>query len=159
MTFTYDNPVESRRDAMRFLVNDCDASLALLMDEEYDYLLNMWGEVDNDYLLAAYCAEAIAARFAREITISSDSQTLNASELQDKYLQLAVRLRALAVSAHPGVIFAGGMEAGVGRFYGVIPPAFGTQMHDDPAVGQQDYGDQYDIDPYYGTLWGPGGLV
>lgn len=141
MTYTYDSPGDSRKDAMRFLTGDTDSSQPLLQDEEIEYLITAWYQIENDYMLASYCAEAIAGKFAREITLTSDSQTLQASELQEKYLSLALRLRAIANSAHPGSVYAGGMEAGVGWDPTTAPLSFGTQMHDDPAAGQQDFGD------------------
>lgn len=140
MTFTYINPVASRRDAMRFLTGDTDPAQPLLHDEEVDYMVFLWTD-KSDYMVASYCAEAIAAKFARQIDISVDSQSLGASALQDKFLSLATRLRELDRTAFPGTIFVGGVDPGEGVFAGTLPLAFGTGMHDNPEAGGQDYGD------------------
>ena len=150
MTFTYADPVGSRRDALRLLVGDTSPGQVLLQDEEYDYLLTVWGDYPN-YTVAAQCAETIAAKLAREIDISADSQSLGANVLQEKYLRLAERLRSQASGEYPGEIYIGGIDPITTELTGTAP-AFGTQMHDHPEAGQQDYGDVHDT-PDWRERW------
>lgn len=148
MSFSYTDPSNSRRDALRLLLGDTNPGQVLLQDEEIDYLTNVWGE-HGDYTVAAYCAETIAAKLAREIDINADSQSVGANVLQEKYLRLAERLRSQASGSFPGAIYIGGLDYTTVVSIGPSP-AFGTQMHDHPEAGQQDYGD---IAEYYPDDW------
>lgn len=140
MTFSY-SLSGNARDGLRLLCGDTRASQALLQDEEYDFITGLWPDQTNNYLLASYCAEAIAGKFAREIDFSADSQSLSASALQQKYTDLAVRLRALAASSYVGEIWVGGLDFFEVGDPTVTPPSFGTGMHDSIEAGIQDYGD------------------
>lgn len=143
MTFSYSDPRVIVRDGLRLLCGDTRSSQALLQDEEYDFVMAQWPEEENSYMLASYCAETIAAKFAREIDFSADSQTVSASSLQQKYTELALQLRLRAKTSYAGEVYVGGLDPfGVGPDPTIAPPAFGTQMHDAPEAGQQDYGDQ-----------------
>lgn len=145
MAFTYTgDPSASDRDAVRLLVGDTDPTEPLLTDGEIDWVIEVWKAKGHPYFYASVCAEIIAARFARETTISSDGQTVSMSELQEKYYRLAntlfsqyQQLLASGVGIH-----AGGMSAGEQRDGDVLPLAFGTQMHDNHRAGWQDYGDR-----------------
>lgn len=152
MTFTYTgNPAESDLQAIRFLLGDTDETEPLLEDEEITYLAAQWAMSHSVYWAAAEAAEAVAARFAREVTVNSDSQTVSTSELQQKYQQLAQQLR---LSHHQsmagGYVDAGGMLAHEFRDPNVKRLAFGRGMHDDPDAGPQDLGD---IRTYYREDW------
>ena len=152
MSFTYDFPLDIRRDVIRFLTGDVDENQPLLQDEEHDYLISVWGEF-SDYRVAAYAAEAIAAKLAREVDVSSDGQSLGTNALQEKYIALSQRLRDQDQATFPGTVFMGGVDPGEGVYPGVLPLAFGTGMHDNPAAGNQDYGDYQDQNPYSGDDW------
>jgi hypothetical protein len=141
VTFSYLDPSTNFRDGLRLLCGDTTPSQVLLQDEEYDFVRVQWPDERSPYILASYACEMIAAKFAREINISADSQTVGADVLQQKYLTLAERLRTIAKTAHPGEVYVGGMDSWVSYDPSVAPLAFGTQMHDNPAAGQQDYGD------------------
>lgn len=151
MTFSYLDPSSSRRDAIRLLTGDTNAGQVLLADEEIDFFIGIWGEHD-DYEVAAYCAEGIASKLAREVDISADSQSVGTNVLQEKYLRLAERLRSQSASGFPGVVYIGGLSTHTTELVpGAAQPAFGTGMHDNPEAGQQDYGDIADIN--YGPYW------
>lgn len=82
------------------------------------------------------------------MTTSSDNQSLSLSELQRKYMDLALSLREQHKDLlSGGSVHAGGMDAGEQADPTVLPLAFGTQMHDHREAGQQDYGD---AGRYYG---------
>ena len=143
--FSYSgDPSSSALDAVRFLVGDTNEDEAFLSDEEIEFLDLTWTNKNSVYYTASMAAEAIAARFAREITVSSDSQTLSASELQQKYIELARRLMGLHERLLTGgTVDVGGILAGEQPDPTVMPPAFGTRMHDSIEAGRQDFGDWY----------------
>jgi hypothetical protein len=150
MTFTYVDPASIRRDALRLLTGDTNSGQVLLQDEEIDFFIGRWTDYD-DYTVAAYCAEGIASKLAREVDISADSQSVGTNVLQEKYLRLAERLRSQSASGFPGVIYVGGLDYTTELTPGAEPPAFGTRMHDNPEAGQQDYGDI--ADQNYAAYW------
>lgn len=142
MTFSYEDPTGRVRDGMRLLCGDTRGSQALLQDEEYDFIRMQWPFEESIYMLASYAAETIAGKFAREIDFSADSQTVSANVLQEKYTTLALTLRQRARSAFPGTLYIGGLEPNYVPDGLVTSPSFGTQMHDNPEAGQQDFGDR-----------------
>lgn len=154
MTFGYTgNPAGSVTDAVRFLVGDTQEDEHFLEDEEIDWLDQIWSAKNSIYYTASMAAEAIAAKFAREVTTNSDSQTVSTSELQQKYLELAARLmRQHETLLSGGYVDVGGINAGEQPDHTVLPLAFGTGMHDDISGGQQDYGDGGPR--YYPWQWG-----
>lgn len=154
MGFTYTNPTFSEVDAVRFLLGDTNERQALLQDEEIQWVIDTWQGKNSLYFYASVCAEAVAAKLAREVSLSADGQSLSLSELQEKYTRLAHSLRAQhqELLASGVGIHAGGMSAGEQRDPTLLPLAFGTQMHDNPEAGWQDYGDRGAL-PEFGQ-WG-----
>lgn len=143
MAFTYGADLaSSHRDQVRFLVGDADPTEVFLQDAEIDWLIDIWFPKGSIYYPAAMACEAIAAKFAREVTTTSDSQTVGTSELQQKYLDLAARLmRQHETLLTGGEVSMGGVNAGEQPDPTVTSPAFGTGMHDFVEAGQQDMGD------------------
>ena len=139
--FTYTADPESEPlDAVRFLVGDIDATEPQLQDAEIEFLMSIWDGM-SIYYVAAMAAESIAAKYAREINISADSQSLSTGDLQEKYLSLAQRLLTLHEQLLAGgLVDAGGVTTGEQPDPTVRPLSFGKGMHDDPEAGQQDYG-------------------
>lgn len=144
MAFTYEaNLGVSSRDQVRFLVGDTDSTEFFLHDGEIEWLVSRWLIKGSVYYVAAMACEAIAARFAREVTTTSDSQTVGTSELQQKYMELAARLmRQHETLLTGGEVSMGGVNAGEQPDPTVTSPAFGTGMHDYIDAGNQDRGDQ-----------------
>jgi hypothetical protein len=143
MAFTYEASLaSSKKDQVRFLVGDTDPDEFFLHDDEITWLLTIWEGKGTVFYVASMAAESIAARFAREVTTSSDSQTVSTSELQQKYLDLAARLmRMHETLLTDGVVDMGGVTAGEQPDPTVTSPAFGTGMHDFVEAGPQDMGD------------------
>lgn len=143
MAFTYEaGLITSVRDQVRFLVGDTDEEEFFLHDDEISWLALMWKNKGTVFYVASMAAEAIAARFTREVTTSSDSQTVSTSELQQKYLDLAARLmRMHETLLTGGEVIMGGVDAGEQLDPTVTSPAFGTRMHDFIEAGNQDAGD------------------
>ena len=108
MTWSYSgDPASSDRDRVRFLIFDTDTNEQLLNNEEIDWLLT---EQSNVYMAAANGAEAIAAKFARDINRSVIGISASPGGRAQFYLDLAEKLRAqTATSNKHGEIFAGGL--------------------------------------------------
>ena len=142
MSFTYIADFLVPRDQVRFLVGDTNPDEYFLENEEIDFLNATWEHKGSVYYVASMAAESIAAKFAREVTVSSDSQTVSTSELQSKYLDLAARLlRQHETLLTGGEVIMGGVLIGEQPDPTVSSPAFGTGMHDFVEAGQQDMGD------------------
>lgn len=153
MSFTYENLnfAASTVSKVRFLVGDNDPEEFFLHDEEIEWLFETWEHKGSIYFVAAMAAESIAAKFAREISISADSQSLSASELQQKYLTLAEQLMRRHETLLTGAeIDVGGINAGQQPDPTVTSPSFGTGMHDFYEAGNQDQGDR---GPVYSPEW------
>ena len=147
MAFTYEgNLADSQKDQVRFLVGDTDDEEYFLEDDEITWLISQWIHKGSIYYVASLAAEAISAKFAREVNVNSDSQTVSTSELQSKYLELAARLmRQHETLLTGGGVDMGGVLAGEQPDPTVLSPAFGTAMHDFVEAGNQDRGDYGDI--------------
>ena len=130
-------------DTVRFLTGDTDATEPLLWDEEITWLDEIWGYKGSVYYTAAMAARAIAAKFAREVTTTSDSQTVNAEALQQKYTELAIALMAShdTLNGSGATVDVGGIDPFSFPDPSVTSPAFGTGMHDSYEAGWQDWGD------------------
>lgn len=154
MTFSYSaDPGTSPLDAVRFLVGDTESDEVFLQNEEINWLVTQWLATKGTiYYVASKAAEAIASKFARETTFSADGQTVALDNLADKFTQLAESLREQHEDLLVGgsSLYVGGVDANEQPAWGVRPPNFGTQMHDIPAAGNQEYGN---AKAYYGNRW------
>lgn len=137
------DPADGGVDEVRFLVQDTDSRDQLITDEEIEYLIAKWAPVYGSPLMtASMVAEAIAAKFAREVSYSADGVAVGVQELQTKYDQLASSLRdqykQYDIGSGPvveGVLWSDGSDPTV------KPTIWATGMHDNVRAGQQDYGD------------------
>jgi hypothetical protein len=153
VTWTYSgNPANSQLDEVRFLVGDTDEADPLASDEEINYALATWLPIyGTKHYVASVVAEQIAGKFARETSYSADGVSVNLSELQQKFMQRAVQLRAqhhsLLVGGSPDV---GGISPYEHLEPDIKPLDFGTGMHDNYEAGRQAYGqrDYVSYDPY-----------
>lgn len=154
MSFSYSgDPSGGVIDAVRFLVGDTDEQESFLSDEEIAFLDTLWSFRGSSYWTASMAADAIAAKLAREITVNSDGQSLSASELMQKFLDLAVSLRAMHESLLAGgIVSAGGVEISEQHDQTVRPLSFGIAMHDNIEAGNQNHGGEYP--PPYDPLRG-----
>lgn len=78
-------------DAVRLKIGDTDSAAELLDDDAILAALAAWP--DNVDLAAADCAEAIAAKYARDFNFSTDGQSFNRRERVLHYMELAKTLR------------------------------------------------------------------
>ena len=148
MTWTYSgDPSASDLDEVRFMLQDTDTTDQLMPDEEIQFVIDKWaGVVGSNIWAAAICAETLAAKFAREVSVSGDGVSVAVQDLQDKYDRLAASLREQHKT------FAGSGENGAignGTIFDTTPDAsikplsFGKGMHDNLRAGQQDWGGQW----------------
>lgn len=142
MTFSYGgDPSAGGTDELRFLLGDT-SDPGLLQDEDLNYLNNRLSAVFSDPLMvAAFCAEAIAGKYAGEVSITADGTTYSGDQLQDKYMKLAAQLRTqyatlMGVGAAP---YAGGSEILDLTQLGTRPLNFGIGLDDNPRAGDQRF--------------------
>lgn len=146
MGFSYSgDPSSSDLDEVRFYLGDIDSTDVLLPDEEIQFVIDSWAStVGTNLYAAAVCAEMVAARFAREVSVSADGVSAGMNELQQKYNDLASSLR----EQHTARYGAAGSPSAGGTIFdeyydsGIKPLSFGKGMHDNLRAGQQDYGGQ-----------------
>jgi hypothetical protein len=92
VTWSYSgDPSASDLDAVRFYVGDTTTTRQLLQDEEVNFTL---AEHSNQRLAAAVCADAIAAKFAREADQRVGDISKSLSQVSKAFTALATKLRA-----------------------------------------------------------------
>lgn len=142
MSFTYSGtPIPGTTDEVRFLLQDVDENEPIFQDEEIQYFLDKWVSVSGSvFKAAASLAETAAAHFAREVAISSDQTSIAMEQLQQKYEDLAGRLRSQAGELETSGIgpSVGGSEPWQDAIYGWPPKTFQRKMSDNPEAGLQE---------------------
>lgn len=141
MSWSYSgDPQDSDLDEVRFLVQDTDPEDQLISDEEIEYIIAKWVNVyGSNFMNAAMVAEAIAAKFAREVSYSADGVSVGVQELQQKYDALAMSLRdqykQYDIGSGPvveGILYSEGDDPTV------KPTLWAVGMHDNARAGNQD---------------------
>lgn len=108
MSWSYTDPTASDRDKVRFLVGDTDSTDEQLQDEELDWLI---GENKNVYAAASEACEALASKYARQVTKSVGPLMIQAQQKKDQYEDRAEKLRAMAARrGSVPVPYAGGLS-------------------------------------------------
>jgi hypothetical protein len=142
MTASYSgDPTTTRTDEVRFLLQDT-GSPPLLADEEIDYVdLRLRAVHDDALMTAAVCADILAGRFADEVSISADGVSAGLQELQDKYRDKALNLRATykALRGAGGAPLTGGIDRNTTPDYSLRPLSFGIGKDDNVRAGNQDF--------------------
>lgn len=142
MSWSYSgDPLDSVLDEVRFLVGDTDAEDQLITDEEVEYLITRWNPIyGSTIMVAAMAAEAIAAKFAREVAYAADGVSVGVQELQQKFDALASSLR----DQYKQYDIGGGPDVG-GVLYSeypdptIRPTIFAIRQTDNPRAGDQDF--------------------
>jgi len=152
VSFNYADPTTSDKDQVRFLLQDTNSSEPFMQDEEINFMLSKWKDrLGSVEYVAAACAEVLAARYAREASISADGVNIGLGVVAQQFRELAASLRqqhkSLLVGGFPDV---GGITPYEEQDPNIAPFNFGTGMHDDLAAGRQEYGsrDFYSYNPY-----------
>lgn len=82
------DPSLSDRDKVRFWIKDTDDADPLLMDPEIDYVLSIY---PDPIMASAQCCRAIAAKFAQKVNRRVGDLSINYSDRQKHYLDLAAQ--------------------------------------------------------------------
>jgi hypothetical protein len=158
MTYVYDGPGVTRKDTIRYLLQDTDPDGAgewLLSDEEISWHITEWGDIwHSDQMIASFAAETIAARYAREASYSADGVSISLGPVGDQYRALAASLRERHkmhnVGGFPDI---GGVTPNEPMEPNTKPFAFGKGIHDFVEAGQQEFGGIYPPEQEVGN-WG-----
>lgn len=151
MTFEYEGPSASAKDAVRFLLGDTNSAAPMVTDEEINWMISKWMPVYNtvEYVAAAI-AETLASRYVREANYSADGVSVSLANLGNQFRELAASLRQqhknLLAGGQPDV---GGISPGEQTDPEIAPFDFGTGMHDNPEAGRQQYGNRDYTQGYY----------
>ena len=143
MSWNYSgDPSASDLDEVRFLVQDVDAGLPLLQDEEIQFLIDRWmPKYDSLTYVAAVVAATISRKFVGILNISADGVSVNAADLVDRYKALAQQLRAEYVASQVGgEVDLTNIMVGQSPDYSIKPLSFQIGLHDNAEAGMQDYG-------------------
>jgi hypothetical protein len=133
MSWSYETPDYSNKDAVRFLVGDTNPDQKLLENEEINWLL---AQNTSVYVAASEAAKAIAALYGREVDKQVGDLRISASQRQKQYLDLAKQLRSRAaqsVSPYAGGISRSDKQSVVANT-DRVPPAFERGMFDNPGT-------------------------
>lgn len=152
MSFNYSgDPSTSRRDEVRFLIQDTDEACALLTDLEVDYVINKWMPLYNSTL---FCASIAAAQVARKwtstVNVTDSGSSVATGELQSRYTLMAQQLRAEYQDEGDigGLINLDNLLADFSRDYDIEPLEFSMNIGDNPRTSRQMYGDIGDYAGY-----------
>jgi hypothetical protein len=142
VTWSYSTALSTDIDRVRLLIGDIDTSDPLpLQNEEIQYLLTLKNGSLYDAAIAS--AERLAAFYARKVTKSVGSLSIQYSNKYKQFQELADRLRneAMNASAASGLFvapFAGGISKTTEQTYEEDPdriqPAFSRRTHEDITV-------------------------
>lgn len=136
------DPSSSQRDELRFLVQDVDEKVPLLLDLECDYLIATWyPRYGSLGMVAAAAATAISRKFAGLVSIEADGVSVDVSDLSKNYAEMAISLRYEAERAEPGgEVDISDLMTNMSPDLSIKPLVFALSMHDSLWAGQQDYG-------------------
>lgn len=108
-TFEYTYDMSSQLQRVRRLIGDTDSTDPLLYDQEIGlYLTGGEYEQTSDLLAAARCADDIAGKMTRRVSISAGGTSVSLDQQRTQFVALAKDLRRrAALSVSP---FAGGIS-------------------------------------------------
>lgn len=143
--FSYSgNPADSKRDEVRFLLQDTDDSRPLLYDAELDYIIDYYGVRFDDSApyMASIGAGVIARKFAGVVSISADGVSVQIGDLSARYTELASALRLEHSNAQEvgGAVDLANLMWESELDHSIAALNFSIGMHDNPSAGQQAYG-------------------
>jgi hypothetical protein len=141
VTWTYSgDPSTSDRDACRYYVQDTDAAVPYMQDEEYDYLITTWmPRFDNIIGVASVVADVIANKYAGVVDVVADGVKAAIATLMANFRQVAVSLRSMYTSLQStGEVDISNLMFSSGVDLSIEPTIFAVAMHDNPLAGQQN---------------------
>lgn len=101
VTWSYSgNPASSPKDEVRFLIGDTNTNDQQLQDAEINYAISLvTPPASPNYIPAIYCAEALAAKYARMVTKSVGDLHVSYTDRLKNFQALATQLRTRATLA------------------------------------------------------------
>jgi hypothetical protein len=143
MSWSYSaDPSTSPLDEVRFWCQDVKESRQLLSDEEIEYLLEKWYVQSGSVVwVASVACEVIAAKMTPEVNASADGVSVNIGELQQRYINLAQRLRDQSrAEMDDEVTFPSEALWSQADDPRIEPLVFGVGFMDNYEVGRADFG-------------------
>lgn len=129
------NPAGSSLDEVRLLVGDTNTNDQQLQDAEVNWFIS---QRSDNIEAAADCAEAIAARYARQANIGQGKLKVDAAARFGHYQGLAQQLRMQARGKAGATIIVGGQtisgKDALNDDPDAVQPAFAIGMDDEPSV-------------------------
>lgn len=115
MTWSYSNdPSDSDKDQVRFLIGDTDENEQLLADEEINFLV---GKHDSIWGACAEACESIAAQYSKRADVGlSGGMDSDISQKVEHYNQKAKEFRRKAAGANTPIDTSGDPELKRGMF-------------------------------------------
>lgn len=141
MAWTYNgDPNTNEVDAVRFLVGDTETTDQLASDEEIQWFLSEWPDV---YEASASLCEALAAKFAREVSVSADGMSFSGDQISRNFARRAEALRDMSGKQRKaGIPYVGGISwierQKADADSDLIQPSFRSHQHDNPRAGPDD---------------------
>ena len=91
MTWSYSgDPADSKKDEVRFLIQDTNPNEQLISDEELQFLIT---QNSNTLLAASYACNAIATAFSRFPDTQEGDISVNCSQIVEQYTEKAKYFR------------------------------------------------------------------
>jgi hypothetical protein len=136
------DPSTSPLDEVRFWCQDVKENRQLLSDEEIEFLIEKWYvQTGSLIFVASVACEVIAAKMAPEVNASADGVSVNTGELQQRYVNLAQRLRDQAkAEIDDEVTFPEESLWTTMDDPRIEPLVFGVGFMDNADAGRSDYG-------------------
>lgn len=143
------DPSDSDLDQVRFTLQDTDETFQLLQDEELQWLIEQWmPRYDDLTWVAAVAAEVVARKFTGIVNVNADGVSVDTSQLAERYHTMAIQLRDEYKMARVGAeLNIDDVLIGIDPDYSIKPLRFGVGLHDNPDVGNQDFGG-WTYDPF-----------
>lgn len=143
--WSYREPGDPERadiDEVREWLGDTDADLRFISDLRLQALVDGWmPRYDSLIYVAAVAAEQVAAELTPVVDTAADGATVALSQLAERFVARAARLRELYNDAQVGgEVDMENLMWDSRIASDIMPLHFGVRMHDNPAAGQQDYG-------------------
>ena len=100
MTWNFNQNLDTAKDQIRSIVGDTDKNDQLISDEEIAFYIT---QADNIWGQAELVANAIAAKFARDVNSKVESVSINGKEKFEQYVSLAANLREKSATQGGGI--------------------------------------------------------
>jgi len=131
MSWTYSgNPKKRNLDAVRYQLQLTDEDNKQLEDEEIEFELSQ--ENDNVNRAAANIAESLAAKFAQKAKRSVGPTKIDYSDISERYLKIAKRLRSEETkdASHEAVAISEDSKENQEDDSDLVDPLFTRRMHE-----------------------------